>query len=313
VTFVQRFGGALNLNVHFHCILPDGVFVRDDGGVRFVELPPPSDDEVMEVLRRVVARLERLLRPRLASREDDARPLDALGAAQAEAMNSLGTPPPDEGRVRKRAAYLQGFSLHAAVHLHANDREGLAHLCGYGARPPFSQERLSQLPDGRLSYRLKRPLGDGRTALLLQPGELLRRLATLVPPPRAHLLRYHGVFAPASRWRREVVPRPLAAVEQCDPALSAGESKPAPVPRNPCRIPWAELLLRVFREDVLACPCGGRRVVLAYLTEPGPVKAILDHLGLPSTGPPLAPARFSAGPGEPAWQDDVPELQQSLR
>src|SRR5471030_1494165 len=49
-------------------------------------------------------------------------------------------------------------------------------------------------------------------------------------------------------------------------------------------------LLRVFREDVLTCPCGGRRVMLAYLTEPGPVKAILDHLGLPSTGPPLAPA-----------------------
>jgi len=59
------------------------VFVREDDGVRFVELAPPSDDEVMAVLRRVVARLERLLRPRLASREADARPLDALGAAQA--------------------------------------------------------------------------------------------------------------------------------------------------------------------------------------------------------------------------------------
>ena len=151
--------------------------------------------------------MERLLRPRLASREADARPLDALGAAQAEAMNSLGTAPPDEGRVRKRAAYLQGFSLHAAVHLHENDREGLAHLCGYGARPPFSQERLSQLPETAGSPTVSSgPLADGRTTLLLQPGELLRRLATLVPPPRAHLLRYHGVFAPASRWRREAPP-----------------------------------------------------------------------------------------------------------
>jgi hypothetical protein len=34
--------------------------------------------------------------------------------------------------------------------------------------------------------------------------------------------------------------------------------------KDPSRIPWAELLMRVFREDVLACPCGGRRVVLAY-------------------------------------------------
>ena len=82
---------------------------------------------------------------------------------------------------------------------------------------------------------------------------------------------------------------------------------------DPSRIPWAELLMRVFLEDVLACPCGGRRVVLAYLTQPGPVKAILDHLGLPSTGPPLAAARFIAGPAEETWQDDVPVLQQSLR
>jgi hypothetical protein len=227
--------------------------------MRFVEIAPPSDEDVLKVLSRIVARLDALLRPRLAAARDDARPLDPLGTAQAEAMNSLGTGLPDNGRARKRVAYLQGFSLHAAVHLHENDREGLAHLCGYGARPPFSQERLSQLPDGRLAYRLKRPLGDGRTALLLEPAT------------------------------------------------------PGPPPRNPCRIPWAELLLRVFREDVLSCPCGGRRVVLAYLTEPGPVKAILDHLGLPSTGPPLAPARFTAGPVESGWQDDVPELQQSLR
>jgi len=331
VTFVQRFGGALNLNVHFHCAIPDGVFVRENSSVRFVELAPPSDDDVMAVPRRAVARLERLLRPRLMAAQADARPMDALGAAQAEAMDVLGTSPLDTGRAKKRAAYLQGFSLHAAVHLHTNDREGLAHLCGYGARPPFSQERLSELPDGRLSYRLKRPLGDGQT-LLLQPTELLRRLATLVPPPRAHLVRYHGVFAPASHWRSQVIPplpekTPFASAPSCaspcmgseDPAPAATEVPPPQAlaevrrPADPSRIPWAELMMRVFREDVLACPCGGRRVVLAYLTQPGPVKAILDHLGLPSTGPPLAPARFIAGPAEATWQDDVPVLQQSLR
>jgi hypothetical protein len=72
-------------------------------------------------------------------------------------------------------------------------RQGLAHLCGYGARPPLTQERLSALPDGKLAYRMKRRLGDGREVLILEPRELLRRLATLVPPPRAHLVRYHGV------------------------------------------------------------------------------------------------------------------------
>ena len=45
VTFVQRFGSALNLNVHFHCVLPDGIFVREGGSVRFLPARPPEDEE----------------------------------------------------------------------------------------------------------------------------------------------------------------------------------------------------------------------------------------------------------------------------
>jgi len=82
------------------------------------------------------------------------------------------------------------------VHLHANDRKGLAHLCGYGARPPLAHSRLSELPDGRLAYRVKRPLDDGTDVLVLERCELLRGLAAFVPPPRSHLVRYHGVFGP---------------------------------------------------------------------------------------------------------------------
>jgi hypothetical protein len=196
--------------VHFHCVIPDGVFVRQNGHVRFVALAPPSDEDVLAVLRRMVVRLERLLRPRLASAENDARPLDALGAAQAEAMNALGTAPPDTGRPRKLAAYLDGFSLHAAVHLHANDREGLAHLCGYGARPPFSQERLSKLPDGRLAYRLKSPLGDGRQTLLLQPTELLR-------PASPRWFRHHALSSSATTASSRPHPAGAGRSSRCCP------------------------------------------------------------------------------------------------
>jgi hypothetical protein len=52
------------------------------------------------------------------------------------------------------------------------------------------------------------------------------------------------------------------------------------------------LLRRTFDFDVLACVrCGGRRRVLAYVSEPGGVRAILEHLGLPTAGAWLAPAR----------------------
>ena len=160
VTFVQRFGGSLNLNVHFHCVIPDGVFVREAPGVRFRALDPPSDDDVKTVLSRIALRVRRLLRPRLEATQADARPPDVLGAAQAESVSFLFGKPPGGWRAKKQTAYHEGFSLHAGVHLHANDRQGLAHLCGYGARPPLTQDRLSALPDGRLAYRLKRPLAD---------------------------------------------------------------------------------------------------------------------------------------------------------
>jgi len=71
--------------------------------------------------------------------------------------------------------------------------------------------------------------------------------------------------------------------------------------------------MRVFREDVLQRPCGGRRVVLAFLTDEKVVKDILEHLGLPTTGLHLPPARRYEQPELTTWQDDVPELQQSLR
>ena len=69
------------------------------------------------------------------------------------------------------------------------------------------------------------------------------------------------------------------------------------------RIPWAELLAKVYEIDVLACPeCGGRMKLIAFIAEPTVAKRILDHLGLDSTGPPLARPRV----GQPDSVDVVP-------
>ena len=60
VTFVQRFGSSLNLNIHLHVITPDGVFVRDGRGVRFVPVTP---DRAM--VERVVGRARKSMLRRL--------------------------------------------------------------------------------------------------------------------------------------------------------------------------------------------------------------------------------------------------------
>ena len=63
VTVIQRFGGGLNLNVHYHTLLFDGVFFADQatGALEFRPLPPPTDEEIVVVLARTVTRVQRLL------------------------------------------------------------------------------------------------------------------------------------------------------------------------------------------------------------------------------------------------------------
>ena len=52
ITFVQRFGGLLNLNVHYHLVVPDGVFVadQDTGELSLLRLRGPTDDELLAIL-----------------------------------------------------------------------------------------------------------------------------------------------------------------------------------------------------------------------------------------------------------------------
>ncbi|MFL5311780.1 MAG: hypothetical protein ACJ79H_15185 [Myxococcales bacterium] len=64
---------------------------------------------------------------------------------------------------------------------------------------------------------------------------------------------------------------------------------------------------------MLLCPCGGRRVVLAFITDKRVVNEILDHVGLPTTGPPVLPARTDPQFADAPWQDDVREIPLSLR
>ena len=70
-------------------------------------------------------------------------------------------------------------------------------------------------------------------------------------------------------------------------APQAAASK-EPLKKKTPRGDWAELLKRTFDFDVFACVrCGGRRRVLAYVNEAGGVRAILEHLGLPTAGAPM--------------------------
>lgn len=119
-------------------------------------------------------------------------------------------------------AEVDGFSLHAAVRVEARDRDRLEHLCRYAGRAAIAENRLSELPDGRVAYSLKKRWKDGTTHVVMTKQVLMERLCALVPRPRRHLVTYHGVFAPAAGIRRWVVPKVEA--EGVVPASASGAS-----------------------------------------------------------------------------------------
>jgi hypothetical protein len=186
-------------------------------------------------------------------------------------------------------ASLDGFSLHAKVALEADDHAGRERLCRYLARPAIASERLSLAEDGRVVYRLRRHWRDGTRAIVFAPLDFIARLAALVPRPRVHLLTYHGVLAPAAQWRDWIVPGEPRSHRHAPGSLTDGSLPPAHAKK---RATWAELLKRVFEIDVLNCPwCGGQRRLIALITDGAVIRKILEHLGLPTAAPLLAPAR----------------------
>jgi hypothetical protein len=135
--------------------------------------------------------------------------------------------------------------------------------------------------------------------VIFEPVDLIGKLAALVPPPRFNLVRYHGILAPAARWRSRIVPAVSAdecnysscsdcAVKKREKTAKGKNGQNANIghPRN---YSWAELMKRVFGVDVLKCDrCGGRMRILCAINPPAAIKKILDCLGLPSRAPPIS-------------------------
>jgi putative transposase len=210
----------------------------------------------------------------------------ALGPHAGQKVLSLQTVPSRAAHsTQPGCVNAHGFSLHAGVRCGAHQRKELERLCRYITRPAIANERLKRNPAGQVVLQLKSPWRDGTTHIVMSPLELMQRLAALVPRPRLHLIRFHGVLAPHANLRAQIVPsEPLNAREPCD---HHAQSPPA----SPARMSWACLLKRVFDLDIERCPsCGGRLKIIAAIVDPAVITKILTHLHLPARAPPRSPA-----------------------
>jgi hypothetical protein len=224
---------------------------------RFTPLPPPSDEEVTRITTTIARRVERLLVKKGLLGEPAATDPDPLETEEsllpqlysASVQGRIASGPHAGQRLLRlgdridadraeaisgpRCASTQGFSLHADVCVPARDRRRLERLARYCARAPIATDRLSEAPDGRIVYRLRHRWRDGTTHVVFEPLDLLARLAALVPPPRANLVRYFGILAPCASWRDVVVRdrdelsslAPLSPSCPCKPSPAAGRAR----------------------------------------------------------------------------------------
>jgi hypothetical protein len=163
VTLIQRFGGALNLNVHLMCMdarMPwahgcagaahmlflDGVYVDDaHSGTRFRWVKAPTSAELTHLTHTIAHRVSRFLeRQGLLVRDDETAYLDmdtegddpmaalighsvtyriATGPRQGRKVLTLQTLPAIDESFTTRVGNVAGFSLHAGVAAKANERE----------------------------------------------------------------------------------------------------------------------------------------------------------------------------------------------
>ena len=181
-----------------------------------------------------------------------------------------------------RLCYTQnGFSIHAARSINSLDRKGLEQLITYIARGPISNDRLTLVENRQVKIALKRPFSDGSTHLIMTYSEFMEKLACLIPPPKSHLVRWSGSFAPGSKYRRKII---------LNPSNKKGFSFEND-DRGPRNYSWAKLLARVFGVDVLSCPCGGAFSPKGALKDPLEIGRYLRHVGLEGRPPARAPPR----------------------
>lgn len=301
VTVIQRFGSSLALNLHVHIVSLDGVYMRSKQGRLSFRQATPHQADVEKLVLEIGSLSERWLAKQGYSSEEgsESDPDDAVALLQAASLEGLEAVGPRAGRkVRRvqtyrgrevalppRCAAYDGYNLHAGVSLKATEREALERLLRYTLRPPLAKERLSVRDGGRtVVLEMKRVWSDGTHSIEFSRADFVGKLAALVPPAKSNQTVYHGVLAGHSADRASVVPVP--------PALTRKERwrrRSRKLCRRPraLRLGWADLLERVFGEDVFVCKhCQGQMRIRSIVVNPPATSRILA--GLARARPPPA-------------------------
>ena len=276
ITVVQRFGGGLNLNVHFHSLYMDGVFHENYLGEEVFHEFIPTHEEIVKVTKQLKKRLTNLLSKMESINTEDfsLNQMHAQSVQNRDEKNQLPIAigkvcdPPYQEFKGNRCSYDDGFNLHANVKILSQNRDGLERLCRYVLRGPLAKDRISY-NGGKVRLKLKTPYNNGTTHLEFTADQFIKRIIALIPPPRQNLIRYIGVFGARHKKRSAVT--------------SLAKPKKIKIKKKTYRTPWSELLKHVFKYEVSYCDhCGGKLELIATIASKYVCQKILNHLGMPA-------------------------------
>jgi len=300
ITFIQRFGGSVNLNVHFHTLFVDGYFYKSIGIKKrkeewiYQKVKAISDQELTEINRKIIKRIYRSLKRRGIIEEfeegnlqfnfpdfdDGLRDVYESSITRKQRLEDRSGPKikkigqhsyvPWTPPVGRRLSYIDGFSLHANISVGAKNREFLERLIRYVARPSLSYEKISEDESGNVIFKLKNPYEDGTTHLKFTPTDFIEKIISIMPPPRMNLIRYQGFFAPNCKKRKYII---LKSKDDLKAGKNGKDKK-----RKSNWIKWADLLKRVFKEDALKCKrCGGQMSIVGKIFNKRLIEEIVQY------------------------------------
>lgn len=278
VSFIQRFGAFINVHVHYHSIVTDGIFTEDESGeLNFQKAAEITDDDVNLLVEKVRKKVIKYM-----VRQNLIDPIDAKDMLRWE--------------------HNGGFSIDCKVKIDKDSRLGLEKLLRYCSRPPLLLSRLHKDENGTIIYRLPDKEIYDQSFIPLKPLELIQKVAEIIPPPYVHRHVYYGVLAPNAKLRKRVV---LTAGSDdagsnvmndsmnkmnTTPNTERNESKDnnektSATKKRACSL-WAIMIARIFEVMPLICTrCGKPMKIISFLTEKDTIEHILNHIGEPSIPP----------------------------
>ena len=289
-------------SVHWHILYADGAWCETEKGLEFLQGPPLKQEVVQQVFEDVLKRIDRQiakLPDPIESPAETQRKCDpALSALLRNAMLGFQSDGKDAGKpqqaefgkgplkIRKdgrNCCKANGYSLHANRTIAPQDREGLEKLCRYLCRPAIPASRLELLenPIGNKTIRiwLKSEWEGGIKSVLVSEKDLVIRALAQIPLPFRRQLIYHGCFAGNSKARAKVVlagdkPKGRRKKKKADDKAEKTE------PEENTKMLWQIAHLRCFGWDVLKCPCGGNRTLIAAVKKKTEIERFLRFLKL---------------------------------